>query len=71
MVEVVAPNFILPNLPKYDGTKDPQEHGFKLEVGVKLDFEVTNNETEYKALIAELKLAQQMKAKKLIVCIDL
>lgn len=42
----------------------------ELELTLKLDFKVTNNNTEYKALIAGMKLVQQIKARKLIAYID-
>lgn len=47
-----------------------EPNGFELEITLKLDFKVTNNEAEYAALIAGLKLAQQMKVKNLIAYID-
>lgn len=43
----------------------------EVKVALRLDFEMTNNEAEYKALIARINLAQQMKVKQLVAYTDL
>ncbi|KAL0406622.1 UNVERIFIED_CONTAM: hypothetical protein Slati_3976100 [Sesamum latifolium] len=43
----------------------------ELEVATRLFFAVTNNEAEYEALILELQLAHEARAKELDVCTDL
>lgn len=41
-------------------------NNIKREVALRLDFEVTNNEARYEALITGMKLTQQMKLEKLV-----
>ncbi|KAK6131228.1 hypothetical protein DH2020_035027 [Rehmannia glutinosa] len=42
----------------------------ELEISLKLEFGVTNNEVEYEALIADIKLGQKCQAKKLVAYTD-
>ncbi|KAK6149260.1 hypothetical protein DH2020_016785 [Rehmannia glutinosa] len=49
-------------------TKGPKD--LELEIALKLEFGVTNNEAEYEALIAGIKLAQKCQAKKLVTYTD-
>ena len=45
-------------------------HGDKIEQAIKCGFKATNNEIEYEALIAGLKLALSLGITSLIVCSD-
>lgn len=41
-----------------------------MEYALKLDFPITNNEAEYEALIARLRLAKAIRVKNLNICGD-
>ena len=41
-----------------------------VELSIKFDFSVSNNQAEYEALIAGLKLAKEVRARQLLICSD-